>query len=111
MEIKVNRINEVTVLALAGRMDSQTAPHVEDQAKTAISGGDTKIVLDCTELAYTSSAGLRVILNAAKAARSRGGDLVLANVQLPVEKVLSLTGFTSMMTLYPDVQAAVNHFS
>jgi anti-sigma B factor antagonist len=111
MEIKFNKINDVTVLALVGRMDSQTSLHVEDKVREALIGGSTKIVLDCADLAYTSSAGLRVILNAAKAARSKDGDLVLANVQLPVEKVLSLTGFTSMITLYPDVQAALGHFS
>ncbi len=110
MDIKSQKINDVTVLAVSGRMDSQTAPHVEEQAKSALAGGETRLVLDFSGLTYTSSAGLRVILNAAKAARASGGDLVLANVQLPVEKVLSLTGFTSLITLYPDVQAALGHF-
>ena len=59
----------------------------------------------------TSSAGMRVILNTAKAARSKGGDLFLAGVQLPVEKVLSLAGFTSMVKLFPDVDTAAGKFS
>lgn len=111
MDIKSEKINDVIVLTLSGRMDSQTAPHVEDQANAALTGGNTKIVLDCANLVYTSSAGLRVILNAAKAARSKGGDLVLADVQLQVEKVLSLTGFTSMISFYPDIQAALGHYA
>ena len=68
-------------------------------------------MFDFSGVNYTSSAGMRVILNTAKAARAKGGDLYLAGVQLPVEKVLSLAGFTSMIKLYPDVDTAAGSFS
>ena len=58
-------------------------------------------------LEYTSSAGLRVLLSTLKEARQRGGDLRLAAVQERVRRVLDLSGFTSILKCYPDVDAAV----
>lgn len=111
MEIKTYKSNNVTVLAVSGRIDSQTAPELSKLAKAALEGGASRLVFDFSKVDYTSSAGMRVILNTAKGARAQGGDLYLAGVQLPVEKVLSLAGFSSMIKMYPDVETAAGSFS
>jgi len=111
MEIKSYQAKGATVLALAGRIDSQSAPEMDKMARAALEGGASRLVFDFSGVGYTSSAGMRVILNSAKAARAQGGDLFLAGVQLPVEKVLSLAGFTSMIKLFPDVETALGSFS
>jgi anti-sigma B factor antagonist len=56
---------------------------------------------------YTSSAGLRALLATVKEARIKGGDLRLASVGGSVHRVLELSGFTSILKLYGDVDAAV----
>jgi anti-anti-sigma factor len=66
--------------------------------------------MDLARLDFTSSAGLRVILSAAKEARQRGGDLRVAAVQPNVNKVFELSGFTSILKFYPDTAAAVSSF-
>ena len=59
---------------------------------------------------YTSSAGLRVLLTTLKDARQRGGDLRLAEIRPNVRQVLELSGFTSILKCYPDVNGAVTSF-
>jgi anti-sigma B factor antagonist len=60
---------------------------------------------------YTSSAGLRALLATVKDARSRGGDLRLAAVNPAVRKVLDLSGFTSILKVYDEVDEAVASYA
>jgi anti-sigma B factor antagonist len=60
---------------------------------------------------YTSSAGLRALLGNVKESRRLGGDLRIAAMQPAVERVLSLSGFTSIIKVYSDTGAAVSSFS
>ena len=76
-----------------------------------LDAGSVKLVADLAQLDYTSSAGLRVLLNGVKAARQKGGDLRLAAVQPNVKKVLDLSGFMSIMKSFPDVAAAVASYA
>lgn len=110
MEIKDCQVTEITVVSLAGSIDSLTAQQISAHMDALIAGGVNKIVADFSQVDYTSSAGLRVILLAAKAARGNGGDFYLAAVQKQVEKVLSLTGFSSIIKLFPDVDSAIKSF-
>jgi anti-sigma B factor antagonist len=59
---------------------------------------------------YSSSAGLRVLLGAVKDTRSRGGDLYLVDIQPDVKKVLELSGFTSILKIFTDIESAVDNF-
>jgi len=60
---------------------------------------------------YTSSAGLRVLLGAIKETRAQSGDIRLAGIQPDVQKVLNLSGFTNILKVFDDVDAAVASFS
>ncbi len=59
---------------------------------------------------YTSSAGLRALLETVKETRQRGGDLRLAAVQPDVRRILDLAGFTQILKLYGNVEEAVASF-
>jgi len=63
--------------------------------------------VDGLTVSYTSSAGLRALLATVKQARSAGGDFRLAGVLPPVHKVLEMSGFTTILKLYTDVDGAV----
>ena len=82
-----------------------------DSSRERVSEGSVRLVADCTSLDYTSSAGLRSLLSAVKLARQHGGDLRLAAIQAHVLRVLDLSGFTSILKSYPDVQSAVGSFA
>lgn len=111
MELATSSNGAVQVVAVSGSLDALTAPELADALSTQVRNGNSKLVADLTELEYTSSAGLRVLLNSVKEARSQGGDLRLAGVQPNVKKVLDLSGFMSIMKSYPDVDAAVASFA
>jgi len=110
MEIEVSSSGGVTIVGIRGSVDSLTADHLMRALSDRVAEGATRLVADCSELDYTSSAGLRSLLGAVKLARQHGGDLRLAAIQPGVLRVLDLSGFTSILKYYPDVEAAVVSF-
>jgi anti-anti-sigma factor len=111
MELSSMAKGDVQVVAVNGNLDALTAPELADALATELREGRTQLVADLNGLEYTGSAGLRVLLNTVKDARSKGGDLRLAGVQPNVKKVLDLSGFMSIMKSYADVDAAVASFA
>ncbi|MCR5657431.1 MAG: STAS domain-containing protein [Butyrivibrio sp.] len=88
--------NEVT-LVLDGRLDTTTAPSLEEEVK-AVVGGAKKLVFDLKELQYISSAGLRVLLSAQKTMNKQGSMLV-KNVSDDVNEIFEVTGFSDILTI------------
>ncbi|MBO2518056.1 MAG: anti-sigma factor antagonist [Clostridiales bacterium] len=89
--------SELTV-ALNGRMDSVTAPQLEDRLSTRFNEIDS-LVFDFSKLSYISSAGLRVLLGAQKTMNRKGGKMVVRNVNETVMKVFVITEFTDILTI------------
>ena len=88
--------NESTLtLVLDGRLDTVTAPELQAAIDEQIDG-ISNIIMDCKDLAYISSAGLRVLLTARKSIQ---GDLILNNVTPSVRDVLEITGFVDILTI------------
>ena len=83
--------------ALAGRLDTTTAPELEAQAKTGLNGA-TSLTLDLKELDYISSAGLRVLLSLQKKMSKLGGMKVL-NVNETVYEIFEVTGFSDILDI------------
>jgi anti-sigma B factor antagonist len=107
MEIQDKQVNGVTVLSLHGSIDAMTAPKITDYIHELVAKGNINLVADFGGVDYTSSAGLRVLLAAIKETRSQSGDMRLTGVQPDVLKVLNLSGFTNILKLYDDMEAAV----
>jgi anti-anti-sigma factor len=110
MEITTERRGEIAIVAIAGSVDGLTAASLVQSFRDLVDGGVVRIVGDMSAVDYTSSAGLRALLETVKETRQRGGDLRLAAVRLEVFRVLELAGFTSIMKLYPDRHAAIASF-
>jgi anti-anti-sigma factor len=111
MEIKNSERDRTTIVAPHGSVDATTAGGLSDHITGLIESGVTQLVVDLAGVDYMSSAGLRVLLGAAKGTRAQGGDLRLASVQDDVQKVLSLSGFTSILKIYDDVDDAVASYA
>lgn len=111
MEIKDKQVDGVTVLTLNGSIDAITAPEITEFIQAQIAKGNTKLVADLSGVDYTSSAGLRVLLGAIKDTRSQSGDLRLAGIQPDVQKVLTLSGFTNILKIFDDTDAAVASYA
>ena len=89
--------NRLTV-ALDGRIDTLTAPQLESELKPLLNG-ITELVLDFAQVAYISSAGLRVLLATQKSMRTAGGSLMITNAVPAVREVFDITGFSDILTL------------
>lgn len=84
-------------IALEGRLDTSTAPQLEQAISESIKGKEN-LVLDFAEIAYISSAGLRVLLSAQKI-MNKQGKMVIRNVCDVVKEVFEVTGFNDILTI------------
>lgn len=90
--------SEITLLP-AGRLDTTTAPQLEEQIN-AVSEGAEKLILDFQDLDYLSSAGLRVLLSAHKAFMKRGiGEMIIRHVNETIQEVFEVTGFMDIFNV------------
>ena len=85
-------------LALVGRLDTTTAPDLQDTLIPAFAESKD-ITLDFSEIAYVSSAGLRVLLMAEKEATGKNASMTLTGVSEDVMEVFEMTGFAGMLTI------------
>jgi len=97
MEIKKDIAGDKTTLALSGRLDTTTAPQLEAEFAQVLPAA-SQVVLDFSELAYISSAGLRVLLAAQKQINAKQGSMVLTNVDESIMEVFEITGFADILT-------------
>ena len=79
MEIQSRLAGEVAIIKVTGSIDALTAPNLSEYINGIISRNIIKLVADFSEVDYTSSAGLRVLLATIKQTRSKGGDIYLVN--------------------------------
>lgn len=93
---KTLNASELTV-ALAGRLDTTTAPQLEAELKTALTSVNS-LVMNFAELEYISSAGLRVLLSAQKV-MNKQGKMVIRNANETILEVFEVTGFTDILTV------------
>ena len=106
MKIELREQNGVRIAALAGRLDGFGAKEAEKMVagKTV----DGLLVIDCTELSYLSSAGVRFLLGVQKAAAASGSALVLSGLQPFCASVLEMSGLSGMIPVYATVADAVH---
>ena len=111
MEVRHARFADVVVVSVAGRVDHGTSedlkkaltPHLERCAK-----GQDHVILDFEGVDYISSAGLRVLMLAAKQAKAQNGSLALAAIQPLVREILEISKFTLVLRTEPTVRAAMS---
>jgi anti-anti-sigma factor len=97
MNITTMEHGPVVVLAIEGRLDGQHAQTAEQTFVELAQAGKNRFVLDFSRMAYISSAGLRVVLVAAKKVRAMQGRLVCAGMSDQVRDVFEMSGFLSIL--------------
>lgn len=109
MEVTTIQSGNATVFAGNGRLDSNSSAAFEDALLKVINEA-TAVVLDMSGFHYVSSAGLRVLLMAAKKSKAAGNKLVLCGLTPEVKLVFDISGFLALFSIYPtrdDALAAV----
>lgn len=106
-EIESRAEGAATVVAVAGTIDAVTAPRLGEALQAEVAAGRARLVVDLGATAYVSSAGLRAVLAAVKAARGAGGDVAVAGARPAVRQVFELAGLTTILGFHDDTAAAV----
>ena len=96
----INKIeeNDKITLVLEGRLDTNTAPLLQNALVSAFDEV-RQVMLDFSQLVYVSSAGLRVLLMGQKTAMSKKASMTLSNVSEEIMEVFEMTGFSDMLTI------------
>ena len=97
MNIIKNQNDGVLTIALEGRLDTTTAPELEQEIKSSLDGV-TELIMDFAELTYISSAGLRVLLSAQKK-MSKQGSMKVIHANEMVKEVFDVTGFSDILDI------------
>jgi anti-sigma B factor antagonist len=111
MEIKSTVLKRCVLVNINGRIDSATAPQMQEALNDLIEENNYKLVLDLSQVDFISSAGLWVLVNAQKKCkRFNRGELVLASVTQRIHDALDLAGFIPYFKVYEDTAQAVGSF-
>lgn len=98
LNIEQQRNGTTLTLQLTGRLDTATAPQLEQCLQGSLDGVQ-ELVLDFSQLAYLSSAGLRVLLKARKQMDRQRGTLVVRHANEMIQEVFEVTGFADILTI------------
>ena len=106
MQFSTRTSNNIHIVAIAGSLDSATAPEAQ-KSLDAVLADAKKVVLDFSGLDYISSAGLRVLLGAAKKLRASGGTLGIFGLNQSVREVFEISGFSTILSVYQSEAEAL----
>ncbi len=107
MEMSGRTDNQVWVFCIKGRLDTQSSPQAETQVRQWLAEGQTRLVGDLSQMDYISSAGLRVMLVAAKAVKAQGGGICLFGLNDSVRAVFEISGFKAVIPFFAASQDAM----
>ena len=108
MKTTITKENNATIVALKGRLDSNSAPQFEHQLQDFLTTPCSHLIFDFNNLDYISSAGLRVVLNTAKAYKSGQYLFITCAMQEHVQEVFEISGFDSFITIHHSIDESLS---
>ena len=99
MEIKVEKQNAVVTVYLKGRLDTLAAQEVSKELESLTDDASGTIIMDCAEMSYISSSGLRIFLTLRKAAAQKGGKVIVRGISNDIRSVFMMTGFLNLFEI------------
>ena len=111
MEISQKVENGIAFLAFNGRLDGTSAAEADQAVKSILEGENNRLLFDFANLEYLSSAGLRVVLGAAKEIKRRDGKFVLCALNAYVKEVFEVSGFGAIIPIADSVEAGIKEVS
>jgi anti-anti-sigma factor len=107
MDIITRDEGDTTVVMLNGKLDTNTTPAAESEINALIDAGASKLLVNFEQLSYISSSGLRLLLATAKRLKGNGGDLQVCSLNEMATEVFEISGFSTILKVFPDEQAAL----
>ncbi len=97
-----------SVLEVKGEVDLYTSPQLKDKVTEMIEHGQSRLIIDLTDVGFMDSSGLGVLVTALKRARERDGSLALVCPEGSVHKVLTITGLDRVFPIHGSVSEAAS---
>ncbi len=99
MKTKVTKEEGQIIVAFTGRLDTPAAQEANPVINPLLDEADKTIILDCKEMSYISSSGLRIFLTLRKAAEDKGGKIIIQNINDDIRSVFMMTGFLNLFEI------------
>lgn len=94
--------NDSVFATVSGRLDTPAAVKAQQEIVPIMENVDKVITLDCSDLEYISSSGLRLFLTIRKEASAKGGKVIIKNINDEIKKVFMMTGFFNLFEIVND---------
>lgn len=99
MDVKITKEGSKTIVQLIGRIDTTNASKFQEDIQPLMEDNAPDIELDCSQMDYTSSQGLRIFLILQKSVNARQGKMVMKNMNPKVKEIFDITGFSSIINI------------
>ncbi len=99
MEVKINNQDGIATAQLIGRLDTPASQEISGDFDTLTQYAAGTVILDCTQLEYISSSGLRLFLSLRKAAAAKGGKVIVKSINKDIRSVFMMTGFLNLFEI------------
>ena len=99
MEVIINKENHEVTARLIGRLDTPASQDIAADVQSLIEDAGNTIILDCKEMSYISSSGLRIFLTLRKAAADKGGRIIVRDINDDIRGVFMMTGFLNLFEI------------
>lgn len=99
METTIQENGNQIIALFKGRLDTAAAIPTAEAVKPLQEAENKEIILDCTELEYISSSGLRIFLSVRKDAATHGSKVIVRNINADIRQVFVMTGFISLFEI------------
>ena len=100
MEIQETKEGKITIVTIVGRLDNTNYIGFEKRLTTIMDNDERNLLLDCTNLEYLSSAGLRALLGILKKMTAVEGKFTLCSLNDRIKKIFHMSGFIKLFTIY-----------
>lgn len=99
--MKINMVNEgeQLIAQLSGRLDTAAAAEIAPDFQSLAEQANKHIIIDCAQLEYISSSGLRLFLALRKESAAKGGKLQVRAINADIRQVFMMTGFISLFEI------------
>jgi anti-sigma B factor antagonist len=110
MNLKETITDKAIVIEIEGRLDTTNFSQLENKIMAYVDAGKINILVDCTNMDYVSSSGLRIFLMSLKKITSLNGQFVLCGLQENIQEIFEISGFTSIFKIYDNQEKALHTF-
>ncbi len=99
MNTTIEQLEDKFLVTLEGELDTAAAVEVEQLLQPLYKTDGRDVIIECANLEYIASSGLRILISILKGAKAGGSKVVLKNLNEDIQSVFKLTGFISLFDI------------